>query len=361
MKLPQRCLVVLPLALFAAGLLPTARAATLTQSFDVPITFTGPPSTQDTAFAVAAFDSNLGTLNSVNVDLNSSYGTSTLDWTIRNTGTTTVSGSDSYSEGESVSVRRADTGASISVVSGGSSTYSGFSLAPGQQTTVRAFGFGGGGSGSISSANRSYFSRAGGGDVDLLLRSTGANLSLADGLTLIDQTGEIDTNAYGSITYNYTSFITPPPGDARDIAISSSTRDALADSQVRFYRFDYAGGALTIDTLGSSLASKNDTNIALYNVTGKVVKKNDNISSSNKLSRLTFADGDLANGTYYLGVAGGGSFIFPFSSFADGFEASSFSPYTGTVQINLTGTPVPEPASLAAVAAAGLLLRRRRR
>ena len=339
-------------------LAPGARAATITRTFDVPITFTGPTSTRNNPFTVAGFDPALGTLTGVSVSLNTDYGTSTLDTTIRNDGSSTVSGSGAYSESESVRLLRTDTNVSLSSNTGSSSAYGGFSLAPGQQTTIRAFGTGGGGSGGITSANRSYFSRTGGGDVPLAIQSIGTGYSFASGLTVVSQTGQIDTDAYGSITYTYNSSNTTPPASAKRIAISSSTTDPLAAGQIRFYVFDYAGGALTIDTIGSNLMSSNDTEIGLYSSTGNRVAQNDDATGLGRLSKISYANGALATGTYYLAVGGYDS------TFAtSGFDASSTSSYTGTVQVNLNGTPlaVPEPMVAGGVAALfGLVVVRRR-
>ena len=337
----------------------TADAARITNGYSVPVVYTGPSSTQTYDFTVPGFNPALGTLSSVSVALNNDYGTSTLDWVLTNTGTTTVSGSGAYTEGQTYKILRSDTGASISSGSGSISATNGFSLAPGQTTTVHAFGTGGGGSGSVSSANRAYFSNT--GDVNLRVQTTGETLALSSGLSLVSQSGDVQTTVSGSITYTYASSNTTPPASAVPIVISSSTALPLSAGEVKWYKFDYAGGALTIDTLNSMLSPGNDTQIGLYNSVGAVVKLNDDISGSNYLSKISYASGALANGTYYLAVTGYNGT--QSSYFGKGFDVSTSSDdnYTGTVVVNLTGTPTPEPATLglAGVAVVGLLRRKR--
>ena len=137
--------------------------------------------------------------------------------------------------------------------------------------------------------------------------------------------------------------------------IGGSTTLSLAAGQVSFLSFDYNGGAFSIDTLGSTI-SDDDTELGLYDSNGFLVAFNDDIDyPDNAFSELTFADGDLAAGRYYLAV---GAYD---TTFAPGFDATSSSTSTGLVQINGLSA-VPEPSAFAALGlGAAVMLRRRKR
>lgn len=333
-----------------------SHAAKIVVPFSVPIVLTAPSTTSTYDFTVPGFDPSKGTLSGVNINYGIGYGTSTIEYDVKNTGTTTVSGSGAYSEGSSSKLVRPDTG--VTLFNGGSSSGSatfGFSLAPGQTTTVRLQGTGGSVGSSVSSSLRSYFSRA--GDLPLAVVATGETFTVASGLTVLGQRGQINTSAGGTIEYTYASNNTTPPADAQRIALSSTTDRALTAGGVLWYVFDYAGGAFSIDTLGSALSST-DTQIGLFSSTGAVVKLNDDISGANYLSKISYANGALAAGTYYLAVTGYNGFS-QSAYFGKGFDVSTANSTTGTVRVNLT--QLPEPATIAVFAAIGFAACRRPR
>jgi hypothetical protein len=119
-----------------------------------------------------------------------------------------------------------------------------------------------------------------------------------------------------------------------------------------------SGLFLEINTLGSSLSTRNDTEIALYDAFGNKIAENDDIGGGNLLSRLVFGAGgsrDLTAGVYFIGAGGYDT------TWRDVF-VSSTSSYTGDLVLNIV-TNVPEPASMMALGAglAGLLGLRRRK
>lgn len=149
------------------------------------------------------------------------------------------------------------------------------------------------------------------------------------------------------------SFTAPPAPAAITSQVGGSSTLALAAGQVQFYSFDYTGGALSFDTEGSTL-SDNDTELGLYDSLGNLVAIDDD-GGTDFLSLLSFDDGELAPGTYYLAA---GAYN---TTFADGFVATTNSTSTGTLVINgLSPSAVPEPASMAALGLGALALLRRR-
>jgi hypothetical protein len=150
---------------------------------------------------------------------------------------------------------------------------------------------------------------------------------------------------------------TPPP--ATLIFDGSSNVSSLVAGEIQWFKFDYVGGPLVIDTLGSNLSPSNDTEIALYSALGGLIDTNDDIDlfGGNLLSELSFADGDLAPGEYYIAV---GAFN---SSFSGGFTATSSSSNTGQFLLNINAVAAPEPGTFALLGLGGfcLLAARRRR
>lgn len=140
-----------------------------------------------------------------------------------------------------------------------------------------------------------------------------------------------------------------------DSQVGGSSTATLAAGQVLFYQFDYTGGALSFDTEGTTLSGTNDTELGLYDSAGVLVDLDDDSGTGN-LSLLSFADGELAAGQYYLAV---GAFN---TVFEGDFLASSGSTQTGSLVVNglSPASPVPEPASMAALGVGALALLRRR-
>lgn len=137
----------------------------------------------------------------------------------------------------------------------------------------------------------------------------------------------------------------------------ATTKNQLAADGIHWYSFQHDGAnSLAIDTLGSSLAPDNDTEIGLFAADGTLIATNDDIdfNGGNFLSALNFAAGDLASGTYYI-AAGGFN-----TAFTNNFGAVSTSTTdnTGSLRVNIT---VPAPAGAGVLALAGLVAARRRR
>jgi Bacterial pre-peptidase C-terminal domain len=177
------------------------------------------------------------------------------------------------------------------------------------------------------------------------------------------QTFDGSDATWNNITITLKSDTIPPP-PSTTVANPSSTSFALSAGQVSWFSFDYTGGDLVLDTLGSSLTTDNDTELALYDAFGILVDTNDDIDfgGGNLLSRLSFANGVLGTGTYYVAVSGWNT------TFSGGFSANSTSSFTGNAVLNISAGVVagaaPEPSTLGLIALAALplarLARRRR-
>jgi hypothetical protein len=149
---------------------------------------------------------------------------------------------------------------------------------------------------------------------------------------------------------------TPPPSTLLNVGGSYSA--PLAAGEVLWYSFNFAGGALSLDTLGSTLTvstfgSVNDTEMGLYNSLGELILSNDDADITNGIytSELNFPS--LPAGTYYLAVGGFNL------NFADEFVVTSTAIQSGTIVIN--GLSIPEPATLSVLAGLGLVALRRRK
>lgn len=156
----------------------------------------------------------------------------------------------------------------------------------------------------------------------------------------------------------YVDEVVAPLSTATKVQSGAQVRGAYGAGQVKFFSFDYTGGAFTVDTEGNTInESGGDTFLALYDSAGKVVKFNDDIDFR-AFSQIIVADGELANGTYYLGFTeykGEANPGFDLRVYPDNVGAS------GEFVINGLAL-LPEPTSLA-VAAASLTtfgIRRRR-
>jgi hypothetical protein len=144
---------------------------------------------------------------------------------------------------------------------------------------------------------------------------------------------------------------------------AATTTLPLSAGEVKWLSFNYSGsGIITIDTVGSSLTSTDpqdfadDTEIALYSSLGTLIDTNDDIDFAGGVyqSELFFASGELPAGTYYLAVTG-----WP-AGFGPAFGASSTSVHSGSLVLNGISL-IPEPTTLGLIAAAGMILGRRRR
>lgn len=152
--------------------------------------------------------------------------------------------------------------------------------------------------------------------------------------------------------------ITPPPSIPTTLGGSIST--PIAPAQIIWYSFEYTGGALNLDTAGSTLTAstlgdENDTEMALFSSTGALIAANDDVNFGAGIltSALSFDDGELAPGTYYLAVGGFNS------TFGSAFGASSTAIQSGKIIVNGLSL-VPEPATLGLLAGLSLLGLRRR-
>ena len=152
----------------------------------------------------------------------------------------------------------------------------------------------------------------------------------------------------------------PPSTQAMQGGSLSYTQSA---GQVSWFVFDYDGGDLTIDTIGSDVPDPaggtfvNDTELGLYDANGLLVTTDDDGADTGAQgeSQIDLFVGDIPAGTYYLAV---GTFN---TVFNDNFDVTSDSADTGTIVVNGISTAVPEPTSLALLGLGGLALIRRRR
>jgi hypothetical protein len=150
-----------------------------------------------------------------------------------------------------------------------------------------------------------------------------------------------------SLTSDSPSQPTPPAAQALDIGSGSATAvGALGAGEVKWFRIETARAAaasrgthLDLDTFGSLLISDNDTELAIYDAWGYLLASNDDAPGTllSLISLGTGAGGDATGqhgdafaGVYYVAL---GAYN---TSFADGFTASSTSPYTGAWQLNVT-------------------------
>jgi hypothetical protein len=130
---------------------------------------------------------------------------------------------------------------------------------------------------------------------------------------------------WNSITITLDAPLGPPtPPVAVNATVGGSFTSTLGAGEVEWYKFDYAGGDLVIDTEGSTL-SDNDTELGLYNSAGALVASDDD-GGSGFLSLLVAVG--LPADTYYLAVSGWSTIH------SNRFEANSTSTITGTVQVN---------------------------
>lgn len=216
----------------------------------------------------------------------------------------------------------------------------------------------------ISSGNLSSELRFGFAGTHGAALSAGEYTLALGGFNTIFRDGELDTsfNQQGSFQLNIQStqtVITPlgPSWTAIDGNILPVTiqevpiaQGFLEEGEVLFFPISIDGdidenGWAVIHTTGSAI----DTEIALYDANGHLVAQNDNISSYNLRSRLSFGfDGDdgegLPAGDYTL-VVGGANTIF-----REGLDVTSGSHWTGEYALYLQTSAsvslmsVPEPA-----------------
>lgn len=141
---------------------------------------------------------------------------------------------------------------------------------------------------------------------------------------------------------------------ATQAALGGSLSGVLAPGGHDWYKFNYNGsGGFSIDTEGSVFAPSNDTELGLFNSSGGLVASDDD-GGSGLLSLITSPAG-LPAGTYYLAIGGFNT------DFASGFQATGGTNGGSYIINGLNTSNVPEPASLAAISLASLLVAWRRR
>lgn len=175
-------------------------------------------------------------------------------------------------------------------------------------------------------------------------------------------------NFTAKLNVAYADEITAPASTPTKVDAAGKITGTYNASGNNFYSFNYTGGAFSIDTYNSSLSNNNDTFIALYNSAGLVVAFNDQTPESpiGSLSKLSFTDGQLAPGTYYLAFSAWKAEALP------GFDFSYYNRYdplvfpgglptaTGTFVINGLAV-IPEPSAAALLLSTALLSLRRHR
>lgn len=174
----------------------------------------------------------------------------------------------------------------------------------------------------------------------------------------------VSLQAYDPSDANWNNFsmtISQAADPTAPAAISAMQGGQLAGSidamgEIDYYKFDYDGGALSLNTTGSAVF---DTMLVLYSAGGGISGFNDDIdfAGNNWLSEIILEPGDLPAGEYYLGVMTWGEG----NTFDDGFIAFSDGEETGGYVVNGISMVVPEPTTLAVLSSLGLIALRRRR
>lgn len=144
---------------------------------------------------------------------------------------------------------------------------------------------------------------------------------------------------------------------ATAVGVGTRLSASLTEGQILWYQIDHAGGGLEVSTAGSTIFELDggirvdDTLIALFDSGGKLVEFNDDASSTDFTSLLSFSD--LAAGAYRLAVTGStrGTRV------GESFIATS---HDGEGTVNLL-VAIPTPASAVALGAVGLAAGRRKR
>ncbi len=145
----------------------------------------------------------------------------------------------------------------------------------------------------------------------------------------------------------------PAVGDFGNLVQPSTTQRnyTLRANEVVFHQFTLtapvqaaSGQFLVIDTLGTTLAPSNDTEIGLYDASGNRIADNDD--GIGLMSRLSFGNtagssGDLPAGTYYLAAT---AFPTTFGNFD--FNVTSTSGNTGNVRVNIQLGTTAVPAAI---------------
>lgn len=169
--------------------------------------------------------------------------------------------------------------------------------------------------------------------------------------------------------FNFFESFNDPGIDARWETVTLTFNAAVRPACIDLGGID---GTIQLNTLGTTLAPNNDTEIALYSNSGIKLFENDDFGGG-LLSAINA--GELPDGVYYVAVAGFNTV------FGNGWATTSTSPHAGNAVLNVTnGTDtltgsgnlaaagvnwycftVPTPGALAIVGMGGLVAIRRRR
>ncbi|HVL38962.1 MAG TPA: DVUA0089 family protein [Fimbriimonadaceae bacterium] len=142
---------------------------------------------------------------------------------------------------------------------------------------------------------------------------------------------------------------------------------AMTSLRASWHQFTLGGlSDLVVDTSGSN---ESDTELVIFNSAGQIVGANDDENAGGGVYTSRVALSNLAAGTYYAVVGAYPSF-YDYDTFTNqpiGWDRSGFSGgrnvANGGYNLRFNVTPVPEPATLAAMGLglAGVLIRRRRK
>lgn len=333
----------------------TANAAYDVFHVIVPMTFTSDEE-QPAPLVAPAHDSvNRGTLSQIGAYIRASGQSGSLDWTVTNNSVNAQNNQTlQVQHHRSLTIDGAPPPALLAGTN--NSVSDPFSLAPSAShlyaqlpATVS------GGSGATYINNDLPFEIFELGDPVELTLTSGFTATPPASHSITNVTGDLLVHLDVRIAYKYLSEAGP---DATPIADGQSIQSGFTNLGYVWHTLDYSGGALQIDTFGSSVqaAGANDTFLALYDDQGHLIGSNDNADGGTGLSQLLFDDGQLADGMYYIFVSGPGVDV---AGDTTDFNANPLEMIrtTGTYRLNIN---IPEPGGLSLLAGVGIMLLRRR-